>query len=85
MISGPWLEVALLRNKLDDVINRYEVISSELQRSQQRAFMVEDLRKSYQLVQVMIKSTDFSGSMFADITAYSSVPILDDITRPKSK
>jgi hypothetical protein len=30
------------------------MISSELQRSQQRAFMFEDLRKSYQLVQGMI-------------------------------
>ena len=61
------------------------MISSELQRSQQRAFMFEDLHKSYQLVQGMIKSTVLSGSMFADITAYSSVPMLDDIARPKSK
>ena len=61
------------------------MISSELQRSQQRAFMFEDLRKSYQLVQGMIKSTVLSGSMFADITAYSSVPMLDDIARSKSK
>jgi hypothetical protein len=36
-------------------------------------------------VQGMIKSAVLSGSMFADITAYSSVPMLDDIIRPKSK
>jgi hypothetical protein len=85
VIPGSWLEVALLRSTLTDVIQRYEVVSTELQRSQQRSFMFEDLRKNYQLVQGMLESAVLSGSMFADIAAYGSVPMPDDITRPKSK
>jgi len=85
VIPGSWLEVALLRSTLTDVISRYEVVSTELQRSRERSFMFDDLRKSYQLVQGMLESAVLSGSMFADIAAYGSVPMLDDITRPKSK